>query len=195
MRKKCYRYFGGLLQTQENWLNKMANEGHRLVTVDKMLYQFEQSNPKQVQYKVEFIGHKSPKESKEYHDFLEDMGYKVFYKNINLNYSIGKVKYRPWAEKGGRIATNRTTYNKELLLIEKDKDGKPFDLHTSFEDKEQYYRHIRNPWLSLLILFGISAFIYRTTIFGFLALIALIPVIFYQYQILKLKKEAKTKEW
>ncbi len=27
------------------------------------------------------------------------MGYKVFYKNINLNYSVGKVRLRPWAEK------------------------------------------------------------------------------------------------
>ena len=52
--------------------------------------------------------------AKDYFKFLEDMGYKVFFKNINLNYSVGKVRYRPWAEKGARIATNGTTFNREL---------------------------------------------------------------------------------
>ena len=37
----------------------------------------------------------------------------------------GKVRLRPWAEKGGRIATNATTFNRELLIVEKDNDGKP----------------------------------------------------------------------
>ena len=41
MSKKCYRYFGGLLQKQEDWLNKMAEQGYRLIRVDKMLYEFE----------------------------------------------------------------------------------------------------------------------------------------------------------
>lgn len=68
---------------------------------------------------MEFIGEKSCANAEDYRDFLEDLGYKVFYKNINLSYSIGKVRIRPWAEKGGRIATNSTTYNRELLIIEK----------------------------------------------------------------------------
>lgn len=72
MRKKCYRFFGGLLIAQANWLNKMS-------------------------------------------------------------------------EKGGRIATNNSTFNRELLIVEKKNDGKPFELHTSFEDKENYYRNLRNP--------------------------------------------------
>mgnify|MGYP000072607434 CR=1 FL=1 len=85
------------------------------------------------------------------------MGYKVFYKNINLNYSVGKVRLRPWAERGGRIATNATTFNRELLIVEKDNDGKPFELHTSYEDKENYYRNLRNPWLLILLMFAIFA--------------------------------------
>ena len=67
------------------------------------------------------------------------MGYSVFYKNINLNYSVGKVRWRPWAEIGGRIATNTTTFNRELLIVEKENDGKPFELHTSYEDRANYY--------------------------------------------------------
>ena len=44
--------------------------------------------------------------------------YKVFYKNINLNYSIGKVRWRPFAGKYGRIATSPGNFNKELLIVE-----------------------------------------------------------------------------
>ena len=28
MRKKCYRFFGGLLIAQANWLNKMSEKGY-----------------------------------------------------------------------------------------------------------------------------------------------------------------------
>ena len=112
MRKKCYRFFGGLLIAQANWLNKMSEKGYRLVQTGKMLYEFEECKPNQVKYYVELIGHKTKDDAKDYYDFLEGMDYKVFYKNINLNYSIGKIRWRPWAEKGGQIATNSS------LLIE-----------------------------------------------------------------------------
>lgn len=127
MSKKCYRYFGGLLQKQEKWLNKMAEQGYRLISVDKMLYEFEECNPGHVEYRVEYVGSKAKNDSQEYFQFLEDMGYKVFFKNINLNYSVGKVRYRPWAEKGGRIATDNTTFNKELLIVEREKMINPLN--------------------------------------------------------------------
>ena len=195
MRKKCYRFFGGLLIVQANWLNKMSEKGYRLVQTGKMLYEFEECKPNQVKYCVEFIGHKTKDDAKDYYDFLEDMGYKVFYKNINLNYSIGKVRWRPWAEKGGRIATNNSTFNRELLIVEKKNDGKPFELHTSFEDKENYYRNLRNPWLLILLMFVIFTVMDRSLVFGEFALISLFPVIIYQMEIMKVRYEAKTKEW
>ena len=123
------------------------------------------------------------------------VAYKVFYKNINLNYSVGKVRLRPWAEKGGRIATNATTFNRELLIVEKDNDGKPFELHTSYEDKENYYRNLRNPWLLILLMFAIFAVVNRSVVFGVLALVSLIPVLVYQTQVMQNKREGKTKEW
>ena len=51
-------------------------------------------------YCVEFIGEKSKENATDYADFLEDMGYKVFFKNINLNYSVGKVRLAPMGRKG-----------------------------------------------------------------------------------------------
>lgn len=195
MSKKLYRYFGGLLQFQQNWLNKMAKRGYRLVAVDKLLYEFEECSPNSVEYQVEYIGSKSQNRANDYFDFLEDMGYKVFFKNINLNYSVGKAKYRPWAEKGGRIATNSTTFNKELLIVEKEVDGKPFELHTSFEDKIQYYESLRNPYFTFIALFLFLGIFVKSVLLGLCALIPLIPIIIYQQQIRKLKKAAKTKEW
>lgn len=195
MSKKCYRFFGGLLTAQANWLNKMSEKGYRLVRTGKMLYEFEKCKPNHVKYCVEFIGQKSRNNAKDYHDFLEDMGCTVFYKNINLNYSIGKVRWRPWAEKGGHIATNATTFNRELLIVEKENDGKPFELHTSYEDKENYYRNLRNPWLIILLMCVIFAVANRSILLCVFALFSAIPVIIYQMQIAKVRCEAKTKEW
>lgn len=195
MNKKFYRFFGGLLTAQENWLNKMSEKGYRLIRTGKLFYEFEECKPGQFQYCVEFIGQKSKENAQNYHDFLEEMGYSVFYKNINLNYSVGKVRWRPWAEKGGRIATNATTFNRELLIVEKENDGKPFELHTSYEDKESYYSNLRNPWLLLLLMFAVFTVVNQSVILGILALISLIPVIVYQSQIMKNRREAKTKEW
>ena len=195
MSKKYYRFFGGLLTAQANWLNKMSEKGYRLIRTGKMLYEFEECKPNQVKYCVEFIGQKSKDNAKDYHDFLEDMGYKVFYKSINLNYSIGKVRWRPWAEKGGRIATNATTFNRELLIVEKANDGKPFELHTSYEDKESYYSNLRNPWLLMVLMFAIFTVVNRSIVLGMLTLILLIPVLVYQAEIIKNRHEEKTKEW
>ena len=194
MSKKCYRFFGGLLNTQAKWLNKMSEKGYRLVRTGKLLYEFEKCKPDEVTYCVEFIGEKSKENATDYADFLEDMGYKVFFKNINLNYSVGKVRWRPWAERGGRIATNTTTFNREILIVEKANDGKPFELHTSYDDKEKYYRNLRNPWLFLLLLFALFAIIKHSIVLGIFSLVSAIPSILYQLQIIDVRQKAKTWE-
>ena len=33
MRKKCYHFFGGLLNAQANWRNKMSEKGYRLMSL------------------------------------------------------------------------------------------------------------------------------------------------------------------
>lgn len=194
MNKKCYRFFGGLLNTQMKWLNKMSAKGYRLIRAEKMLYEFEPCRPNQIKYCVDFIGHKSKEDAEHYYTFLEDMGYKVFYKNINLNYSIGKIRWRPWAEKGGRLATNKTTFNHELLIVEKANDGKSFELHTSYEDRAYYYKNLRNPWLLILLIFAISTLMNPSVVFGILAFLTLLPVLLYQWQIVKIRQESKTTE-
>ena len=89
--------------------------------------------------------------------------------NLNLDYSVGKAVFRPWAKKGGKIATTGGSYNKELLLVEKENDGKPFELHTTDDDLREYKKIIRRPWIFsivtilivILISFG-SIFLTKT---------------------------------
>ena len=107
MSKKRYRFYGGMLSAQEKWLNKMAAKGQRLIRTKKLLYEFEACHPGQYQYRIEFVGHKSKTNAADYRAFLEEMGYKVFDKNINLNYSVGKARFRPWADQGGLPRTQR----------------------------------------------------------------------------------------
>ncbi|MGP1419115.1 MAG: DUF2812 domain-containing protein [Sphaerochaetaceae bacterium] len=58
MDKRCFRYYGGLLASQEKWLNKMAMKGFRLKRVGKLLYEFDKCLPGQYEYRVEFVGQK-----------------------------------------------------------------------------------------------------------------------------------------
>lgn len=201
--KKCYRFYAGMLGSQARFLNRMAAEGYRLARTDRLSYEFGSCAPDAYEYCVEYIGNKSRQNAEEYKKFLEDMGYRTFYKNINLNYSAGKVYWRPWAEKGGRIGTSGTTMNKELLIVEKPKDGKPFELHSTYEDKLQYMKSLRSPCLftaAFLLAFCLTELIFWQSsaafiLFGVFTLLALIPAAFCQREILRLKKEAETKEW
>jgi len=192
--KKAYRFFGGLVQSQENWLNRMSDKGYRLVRTTKASYEFEDCKPGQYQYKVEFIGQKSKENADDYARFLEDCGYRVFFKNINLDYSIGKVEGRPWAEKGGRIATKGTTLYKELLIVEKENDGKEFQLHTTVEDRISCYLSLMRPWIFLLIVCA-AAWLFTKqpawTVFVAISLVLLIP---YLIELLKLKREGRVRE-
>lgn len=195
MSKKCYRYYGGLLVSQANWLNKMAKKGYRLIRTGKILYEFEECTPGQYQYCVEFIGQKSKESATDYAHFLEDVGYRVFFKNINLNWNVGKVVVRPWAEQGGRLATNSTTFNRELLIVEKETDGNPFELHTTYEDKANYCRQMRRPWLYLFLVSVVLGILMRTWVWGVFGAISVVGLLMCQIELFRLDKQAKTKEW
>lgn len=195
MNKKCYRFFGGLMERQAAWLNRMAERGYRLSRTEKLLYEFEPCDPGEYRYQVEFIGQKGRESAQDYARFLQDYGYRVFYKNINLNYSAGKVKWRPWAEPGGRIATGATTLNRELLIVEKKADGKDFELHTTYADRILYYKSIRKPGLFLLLISVLLGIAMRAWVWGIFAAGALFAVLNCQAELAKLRRQAKSREW
>lgn len=201
--KRCYRYFGVMMDTQEKWLNKMAHLGYRLMKTDKLSYEFIECPPDQYQYCIEFAAHKSYKSEQDYRAFLEEMGYTVFYKNANLSYTIGKIKWRPYGEGRGQLSTNPGSYNKELFIVEKKKDGKPFKLHTTNADLAAYYKPVRNTWLTYDALFlGFSVWLYLSNraftkeviAFAIMGVLLLFPVILYHREVLRYSLAAKTEE-
>ena len=184
--KRYYRFFSGFNTLQEKWLNKTASAGLRLIDSGKLNYDFEECDNRYV-YAVEFIGNMSKKEADDYTAFLREFGYNVFFKNINLSYSVGKVRYRPWANKGGKISTGSTTYNRELLIVEKPDDGRPFELHSTFEDRLNYTKTLQKPYIFLLLICVIMFFVMPHVVWGIFGVISLIPAVLYQYEIIKLK--------
>lgn len=185
--------------SQTKWLNSMADKGYRLVKTGKLQYIFDECEPGKYVYTVEYVGDKSMEEEENYKAFLEDMGYQVFYKNMNLDYSFMKLTYRPWANKGGKISTTKSTYNRELLIVEKENDGKPFELHTEKEDQIEYYNRIVKPWYFATFLALLLAIIYwpnmvPTAICGGLAVLFAIPIVVMAIKASKIKKEHKLEE-
>lgn len=191
MNKRVCRYFAGFMHSQARWLNKMSAEGYRLVRTTLLHYEFEPCSPKEYEYAVEYIGHMTPEHMEEYKSLLEDLGYRSFYKNININYSAGKVYRRPGAEPGGEWGTSETTMNKELLIVEKKKDGTPFELHTTFEDRLLYTLRLRTPWIWFLV-FLLILFLIRPSVFmALLVALDFAFVIRIQLEIERLKKVQK----
>ena len=191
---KKYKFFAGMISSQETWLNKMSEQGYRLTGVTKAAYEFTDCQRGQYVYAVEYIGNMSFEEASSYKQFLEEFGYTVYYKNINLDYSFGKVEIRPWADKGGRISTDRTTHNKELLIVEKENDGKSFELHTTAGDKIEYYRALLRPSLFIALLLFIPGAILRIWSLLLIAALPAVPVIILLHKISQLKKECELEE-
>ena len=187
--EKRYRYFWTLLAAQSRWLNKMADRGLRLSRTEKLLYEFQPCAPGQYRYCVEFVAHLSREKAEDYARFLEDCGYRTWFKNANLNWNVGKVVGRPWAEPGGRLASNATTYNRELLIVEKENDGKPFRLHTALEDQIRYRKAQRGPALFLLAVMVPLAALTRSWPAALFAALALAVLIRHQLALAKLKKQ------
>jgi len=190
MRRTYYRYFAGLLDAQTRWLNSKAADGLRLVHAGMLTYEFEPCPPDQYQYTVEFVGHKSYANILARKEALEEKGYRVFFKNLNLTAAYGKVYFRPYAEPGGHIGTSGTTLNKELLIIEKEGDAAPFELLSPASERITHLRHMRNPWLCFCMTFLFCGLFLRHPAFFIPAVIFTIPVFLYQREILRLRKSS-----
>lgn len=202
-----YRYFAGFMKRQERWLNQMAKQGYHLIRSGKASYVFETCPSDTYEYKVLFVADKSRKEMDAYKAFLEELGYDVFMKNINLNWSIGKIHLRPYAKGWGKVATNRTTYNRELFLVGRKKADAPFEFYSTYKDKIAYVRPQRNACLYLFLFalimlllcilpnpFMQTGSMMDIVFLSIFALAMLIPCIFYQKELHAYKKESEVNE-
>ncbi|MDR0947938.1 MAG: DUF2812 domain-containing protein [Lachnospiraceae bacterium] len=159
MEKKVFRYFLDFTQGQETWLNEMSQKGWRLKKCGQLSYTFENCDPGEYEYAVEFVGYLSDTKSKSYKQFLDEMGYRTIYKNVNVGIYVGKVKWRPWAEGAGQIATAPGNILKELIIVEKRKDGTLFELHTDLSDQIETLRKISTPYYFSAGMFFLAAWI------------------------------------
>ncbi len=206
MSKTVFRYFFDFLDGQERWLNSMAERGYRLKKCGKMTYTFEECKPNEYEYAIEFVGDRAYSKAKDYCRYLESMGYRTFTKNINLNFSYGKVRWRPYGKGMGQIATSPGGFNKELLILEKKKDGNPFELHTDIHDKLNSYKSVRQTysWSVLMIsALGVMTFIPEVssmsvfmiwvlrTIILIISILFVIPMVKYSSLVRHLKEESK----
>ena len=158
MSKRVFRFFIDFIDGQQKWLNSMSDRGYRLQACDKVSYMFEECKPNEYEYTVEYVGDRSFSDANDYRQYFEDLGYRTFTKNINLNFSIGKARWRPYSKSNAQIATSPGRYNKELLIIEKRKDSKPFELHTNVQDQNSIFKSLRNTYTyATLLLFALLA--------------------------------------
>ena len=190
MKKSVKKFFWLFFTSQEQWLNKMADEGWRLVGTTISGYEFEECEKGKYRYKVAYIADRSKESAKEYIGALESYGYRVFFKNANLNYSAGKVEVRPWAEEGGRVATEKTTLHKELLVIEKENDGTEFSLCATFEQRYGSYSKLRLWGIIGLVTALLFAIIGKSIVWGIVVILTLVWTVLFHFEIRKLKKEA-----
>lgn len=146
-----FRIFLNPIEGQEKWLNEKAIEGLKLSKVGRFFYEFKKCRPNEYQYAVDYIGNKSNVQRKEYESFLADVEIKYFEKPLNLGqFSIGRVKYRPYANKGGKLATSRGMINREILILEKENNGNPFVIYNEVKDKIKALRERIKPHFYLL---------------------------------------------
>ncbi|HWP79567.1 MAG TPA: DUF2812 domain-containing protein [Candidatus Acidoferrum sp.] len=197
------------MERQEMWLNEMAEKGCRLKKCGKITYTFDACGPGEYKYAIEFVGDRSCAKAKDYRSYLKEMGFRTFTKNINLNFSYGKIKWRPYAKGMGQLAISPGGLNKELLIVEKKMDGRPFELHTDVRDKLDVYKAVSRVciWRFLMALMLVAVtFIPQTAplsaavIWALRAGVAVIGVLFlipaarYALRAARLSDEKKTFE-
>lgn len=118
-KKTFLKLFLDPIKGQEKWLNEQAKRGWRLTRVGAVRYEFEQTEHV-YNYVVEFIGNYTNKERLEYQNRLEKQGIRFFNKGINSGkISFGNIKWRPFANRGGKIAISGGMINSELIILEK----------------------------------------------------------------------------
>lgn len=209
MSKMVFRYFFDFLDGQEKWLNSMAARGHRLKKCGRMTYSFDVCKPNEYEYAIEFVGDKSYAKATDYRRYLESMGFRTFTKNINLNFSYGKVRWRPYVKGKGQLAASTGGLHRELLILEKKRDKNPFELHTDVADKLNTYKLIKGAFtwgVFMMLLLGAMTFIPNIfslsatmtwilrVILLMMGILFLIPTVKYSFLIQSLKEESKVFE-
>ena len=146
-----------MLRAQARWLNKMASRGWRLANTGKLDYYFTPCEPGEYQYAVDFTGNMSRAHGDDYAAFLAGCGYRTWFKNVNLQWSYGKVRWNLYGEPGARISSDRTNLDRELLIVERRAEPGEFRLYTVEEELEALRVMLRRCLCASLIFAALGA--------------------------------------
>lgn len=146
---KKIRFFLDPISEIKPWLNKMSDQGYRLVEVNNFIYEFEESKIKYY-YETQFIGNNSFRDNNKYIEMLKDAGKNIFRAPINQgNITLGKLRFRPLAEGDSKFANTFMDYNKEILIVESTTKE---ELLTDYVSLASQYKKNRNGYLQGLII-------------------------------------------
>lgn len=151
-----FKFFFRPITSLTKWLNQMSAKGYRLIKVGSIFYYFKKSRKEKYIYTVDFVANKSYSELKEYQSFLNELSIKHMTKPTSIGkMSKGNIRLRPFADSNARIATSNGMIKKELLILEKEDDGKGFEINTNIKDKINSLKKMRKPTIVMLIFVGI----------------------------------------
>lgn len=151
-----FKFFFNPITGLTKWLNEMSMEGYRLVKVGNTFYYFGDCEKGKYKYAVDFVANKSLLDLKDYERFLDESNIRYMEKSGNIGkVSIGSVRYRPYADKGAKLATSNGMINREYLILEKENDGKPFEIYTNVEDKITALKLMRKPTITMVVFIGL----------------------------------------
>lgn len=133
----------------------MSDKGYRLKKTGSIFYYFEQCEKGKYIYDVDFVANKSYSELKNYEIFLEESNIKYIEKAASVGkLAIGNVRWRPYADKAARVATSNGMIKRELLILEKENNGKDFAINTTIKDKINSLKIMRRPTISMIVFTG-----------------------------------------
>lgn len=164
MRKFVRKYFFNFIEPQKQWLNAMSKAGYRLVGVSPFGYTFEECEKGEYVYKVVYRGYIRRERSEPYMDKLLECGYNVFIKGLNRNMSSDVLRQR---HREGTLYNPKFSPRdgyKDLLIIEKKNDGKPFETIQPKGHNIRDLKYMRNIGWFMMVLF--TALIISTALDG-----------------------------
>ena len=187
-----------MLRAQAKWLNKMVSLGWRLADTGKLDYTFVPCEPGEYQYAVDFVGNLSRAHGDDYAAFLSGFGYRTWFKNVNLQWSRGKVRWNPAGEPGARISSDRTNLDREILIVERRAEPDEFRLYM-VEEEIDVLRDMRRRSLYPAVIFaalGALALALRictpvqSLVFWVFAAVFAIPCAAYTFRIARMRRSA-----
>ena len=167
---------------QEKWLNKMAQRGLRLLSVNYTTYEFESCQPGEYEYHIEVVKGKTKEEILERQKYLARRGIKSIPKSISNNRSMNQAKGHSIGSGSDQIVMVPDLKLPELLILERTKDSEEFEMRSDTAFRSKYYQRLRTKvmfvdmalmLLALMIAFNTDGSIFVTALTLFLVVVIL----------------------